>query len=89
MVVSNRMSDRTHLSEADKGKRVVNSQNEQVGRVVEVSGDVAYVAPVPESAVTGDDELKATPDENSDDRRFPIEQDEIESITADEVNLTR
>lgn len=83
------MSDETQLSDADYGKRVVNSQGEQVGRVVEVSGDVAHVAPAPEPAVTGDDEPGAPPNENSDDRRFPIEQDEIESITADDVHLTR
>lgn len=83
------MSNDTQLSDEDNGKRVVNSQGEQVGRVVELSGDVAYVAPVPEPAVAGDSDPESSPDENSDDRRFPIEQDELESITADEIRLTR
>jgi hypothetical protein len=83
------MSNETQLSDEDNGKRVVNSQGEQVGRVVELSGDVAYVAPTPEPTMAGDGDPRSGPDENSDDRRFPIEQDEIDSITRDEISLTR
>ena len=83
------MSNDTQLSEVDTGKRVVNSQDELVGHVVELSGDVAYVDPTPGAAVTGNDESGTALDGDSVDRRFPIEQDEIESITADEVHLIR
>lgn len=83
------MSHDTHLSDADLGKRVVNSQDEQIGHVVEVSGDVAYVDPVTDPAVSYDGESESGPGADDEDRRFQVEHDEIESITPNDVRLTR
>ncbi|EJN57513.1 hypothetical protein [Halogranum rubrum] len=85
------MSKDTPLSEEDNGKRVVTSAGETVGHVVEVSGDIAYVDPDPESesAPTERNMTGADSEESSDDHRFPIEQDEIEAITDDELRLNR
>lgn len=74
------------LSESDEGKDVVASSGDQIGIVKEVDDHTAHVDPDP--GVT--DELKSElgwGDEDED--TYPLAEDEIESVTDDEVRLDR
>jgi hypothetical protein len=72
VVVSSSMPNQPQLSKADNGKRIGNSRDEQVGRVVELTEDVVSVDHVPNRVVFGDGEPEANQDGESDDRRFSI-----------------
>lgn len=77
---------RQTITEEDQGKTVVNSDDEKVGVVTGVRGGTAYVNPDP--GLT--DAIKSKlgwEDVDADD--YPLKQDRIESITDDEIRLTR
>lgn len=72
------------ITESDEGKRVVDSDGEEVGVVSGVRGDTAYVDPDP--GITGRIRSKLGWDDvDADD--FPLESDRIDTITEDEVRL--
>lgn len=72
------------LSESDEGKRVLDSEGEEVGMITEVRGKTAYVDPDP--GLTDTIRSKLGWGSAADDS-FPIQSDKVASITDDEVRL--
>lgn len=74
-----------NLTDADRGKAVVDEAGEQVGIVADVDDEHLYVDPEP--GLT--DRLKARFGWGEPDRdAYPVERSEIRSVTADEVVLS-
>ncbi len=73
------------LTEKDEGKKIVDSNGEQIGIVSGVRGGTAYVDPDP--GLT--DSLKSRlgwGDVNQDD--YPLNADQIDTVTDDEIRLS-
>lgn len=72
------------ITDADEGKDVVNTDDEQVGVVAEVRQGTAYVEPDPDLT----DELKATLGmDNTDESAYALPDDRIGTVTDDEIRL--
>ena len=72
------------LTDADEGKRLVTESGDEVGRIIEVRGDIAYVDPDPGMF----DSLKSKfgwgdPDEDT----YPLSGDDVSEVTDDRVRL--
>jgi hypothetical protein len=71
-------------TEADEGKMVVDATGEEVGMVTDVKGGTMYVDAHP--SIT--DRIKSVLDWGGhDDDAYPLEAENIASITDDEVQL--
>jgi hypothetical protein len=73
------------VSDDDQGKPVVDDNGEKVGVVSDVRGDTAYVDPQPGVR----DKVKSRlgwSDADADD--YPLDGDEIATITDDEIRLS-
>lgn len=76
---------RTRLTEDDEGKPVVDSDGEIVGVIGGMSGSRGYVDPEPGLV----DQIKAKLGwRNADEGDFPLDEENIERITDDEVQLS-
>ncbi|QLG27159.1 hypothetical protein HUG10_06205 [Halorarum halophilum] len=76
---------RTGLTEDDEGKPVVDAGGEAVGMVEEVSGSTAYIDPEPGLV----DRIKTTLGwGDADEGNYPIEDENIDRVTDDEVRLS-
>ncbi|WP_459193058.1 PRC-barrel domain containing protein [Halosimplex sp. J119] len=74
----------TSITDADEGKKVVDSGGEEIGRVVEVRGGQAHIEPDPGVSDTVMSKLGwGSRSEDS----FPLDESDIESVTDDEIRL--
>lgn len=73
-----------NLTEDDKGKRVVNSNGQEIGMVSEVRHGAAYVDPDPELTDTIRSKLGWT---DVDQEDFSLQSDRIATVTDDEIRL--
>lgn len=73
-----------NFTDADVGKRVVNSKGKKVGLVTEIRNGTAYVDPD-----TGMfDTIKAKLGwEDADDDAYPLQKTAVASVTDDEIRL--
>jgi hypothetical protein len=76
---------RNRLTEKDEGKKVVNSDGDQIGMITGFRGGKAYVDPDP--GLT-DSLMSKLGWSDADDDDYAIENSEVESITDDEVHLS-
>lgn len=75
---------RERMTKADEGKRVLNADGTEVGRIVEVSDGRGYVDPNPSLAKT----IKAKLGWGSvETNAHPLDEGSIEEITEDAVYL--
>lgn len=74
------------LSDKEEGKPVVNREGEKVGMVSKVEGNRAHVDPDPGLTDTIKSKLGWA---DSDEDMYPIEESDIESVTDDEIRLSR
>lgn len=74
-----------NVTEDDEGKSVVNTYDEQIGIVAEVREGTLYVDPDPGLIEKITSSLGWS---NTDDDSYPVEADEIEKITDDEVTIS-
>lgn len=80
------MADQTQLTEDDEGKQVVNSHGDSVGRIVEVRGGTPYVDPDAGIGETLKSKLGWT--DASEEDAYPLSQENVDTVTGDEVRLT-
>lgn len=74
----------TAITDDDEGKRVVDNTGEMVGRVTNVREGRAFVDPDP--GITGTIKSKlGWEDEDMED--YPLEDNEVQEITDDEIRL--
>lgn len=80
------MSERRVLTEDDEGKPIVTTEDEEVGRVIEVTDGVAYVNPDPDTTET----IRAKDGRGNKygEETYSLFNDSVEMITDDEVRLT-
>lgn len=72
------------ITEEDVGKRVVGSNGEVIGTIVEVEGDTAYVEPAP--SIT--EKIRSRMSYESVERKsYPLIQGAVGNITDDEIYL--
>ena len=72
------------LSEADEGKRLVTESGDEVGRIIEVRGDTAYVDPDPGMF----DSIKSKLGWGDvDEDTYPLSGDDVAEVTDDRVRL--
>lgn len=75
---------RSHITDDDEGKRVINASGDGMGRVSNVEGGRAFVDPDPGVTDTIRSKL-GWGKENKDD--YQLHSDRIDTITEDEVRL--
>jgi hypothetical protein len=80
------MSGRTKLTEHDEGKRVVNARGDEVGRVIEIKHGNAYVDPDP--GLTETFMSKLGWGDGQDEDTYRLDENDIETVTDDEVRLS-
>ena len=76
--------ERSHVTDADEGKAVVDSHGEKIGMITEVKSGTAYVNADPGLAESIRSKL-GWADADEDD--YPLENDRIHTVTDDEVRL--
>lgn len=76
---------RTHLTDDDVGKHVVDASGNDVGMITSIENDHALVDPDP-SIMDG---IKSTLGWNDDEDSYPIDGSRVETITDDEVRLKK
>lgn len=76
----------THISPDDEGKKVVNRDGDTIGMVSDVRGDHMYVDPDP--GVTEKIKSKLGWEEVDEDD-YAVKEHDIDTVTDDEVRLTR
>lgn len=75
-----------NFTDDDEGKRVVNSNGEEIGIVQSVEGGMVHVDPDPGMA----DSIKSKLGwGDSDEDTYALDEDNVESISDDEVRLRR
>jgi len=74
----------TTITDSEEGKKVVNQSGEEIGRITEVENGRAHVDPDP--SVT-DAVMSKLGWGSRDEGTYPLEEDNIETITGDEVRL--
>ncbi|MFC5970357.1 PRC-barrel domain containing protein [Halomarina salina] len=74
------------FTDEDEGKRVVDDQDNVVGRVVEVAGGTAHVDPDPGMTDTVRSKLGLG---DADGDTFAIDESSVEAITDDEIRISR
>lgn len=80
------MQDDTTLTKDDEGKNVVNSNGDQVGRVIEVDHGQAHVEPDP--GLTDTIRSKLGWGEGDEDS-YQLDASSIETISDNEIHLNR
>lgn len=80
------MQNRTTLTEEDEGKTVNNAAGEEVGRVMEVENGNAHVKPDPGLADSIRSKLGWG---EGDEDTYRLSAESIETITDDEIRLSR
>ena len=73
-----------NLTDSDEGKRVVSNDGEEVGRVVEVKEETAFVDPNANLEETLKSKIGLTDEEEG---SFTIDASSISEITGDEVRI--
>lgn len=81
------MQDNAALTESDEGKDVVNSDGHQIGRVMSVQGGEVHVDPDP--GLTDTIRSKLGLDDEDADEYYALDPSSIESVSDDEIHLTR
>lgn len=76
--------ERTELTNDDEGKRVLNADGTEVGRLVRVDDGYGYVDPDPTIVTTLRSKLGFRPDDTG---THPFDAGSIEEITDDAVRL--
>ena len=75
---------RTHITDDDEGKQVVNDRGDQIGIVKEVHAGTAHIDPDP--GLT--DSLKSKLGwGDTDEDTYPLQENMIEDVTDDEVHV--
>ncbi|RKD95876.1 PRC-barrel domain containing protein [Halopiger aswanensis] len=74
------------LTDDDEGKRIVNAEGEQIGIIESVEGGTAHVNPDPGMTDTIKSKLGWG---DTDEDTYPLDAENIESISDDEVRLQR
>ncbi|WP_226007696.1 PRC-barrel domain-containing protein [Natrinema salinisoli] len=74
------------FTDDDEGKRVVNANGEEIGMVKNVSGGTAHIDPDPGMTDTVKSKLGWG---DHDEETYPLDDDNVESITDDEIRLQR
>lgn len=75
---------RSHITDDDEGKRVINASGDRMGRVSNVEGGRAFVDPDPGVTDTIRSKLGWGKEEKDD---YQLHADRIDTITDDEVRL--
>lgn len=79
------MEDRTNLTDSDKGKNVVNSRGDNIGRVMEVRDGEAHIDPDPG---LGDSLMaKLGWGDKDDEDTYRLDSSHIETVTDDEIRV--
>jgi hypothetical protein len=78
------MTQRSTINDSDQGKRVVNSNGDEIGIVVEVKNNTAHVTPDP--GLTDRIRAKLGWDEDDTDT-YALPERSVETITDDEIRL--
>lgn len=76
---------RTHLTDDDVGKHVVDASGNDVGMITSIENSHALVNPDPSVM----DSIKSTLGWNDGKDSYPIEESRIETITDDEIRLKK
>ncbi|AEH38106.1 hypothetical protein [Halopiger xanaduensis] len=74
------------LTDDDEGKQVVNAEGEQIGIVESVEGGTAHVNPDPGMTDTIKSKLGWG---DTDEETYPLDAENVESISDDEIRLQR
>ncbi|MDF9744201.1 PRC-barrel domain containing protein [Natrinema salsiterrestre] len=74
------------FTDNDEGKRVVNANGDEIGMVKTVSGGTAHIDPDPGMTDTIKSKLGWG---DHDEETYPLDDDDVESITDDEIRLQR
>jgi hypothetical protein len=77
---------RTRLNETDEGKKVIDSEGNEIGIVSGFRGGRAYVDPDPGLA---DSVLSTLGWSDIDEEDYALDQDDVDTVTDDEVRLKR
>jgi hypothetical protein len=77
---------RTRVNETDEGKKVIDSDGNEVGVVTGFRGGKAYVDPDPGLA---DSVLSTLGWSDVDEDDYALDQDDVDVVTDDEVRLKR
>jgi len=77
---------RTRLNETDEGKKVIDSDGNEIGMISGFRGGMAYVDPDPGIAESVMSTLGWSDIDESD---YALDQDDVETVTDDEVRLKR
>ncbi|MDZ5809930.1 PRC-barrel domain containing protein [Halorubrum sp. AD140] len=80
------MQDKSTLTADDEGKNVINSEGDQVGRVIKVEHGSAHVDPDPGLTDTLRSKLGWGKD---DEDNYLLDSSSIERISDDEIHLSR
>lgn len=72
------------ITDDDVGKKVVDSDGEEIGRIVDIKNGRAYVDPDPSTAETIMSEFGWG---DSDQGTYALPEDSVDAITDDEVRL--
>lgn len=75
---------RSHITDDDEGKRVINASGDRMGRVSNVEGGRAFVDPDPGVTDTIRSKLGWGKEDKDD---YQLHSDRIDTITEDEVRL--
>ncbi|WP_408957780.1 PRC-barrel domain containing protein [Natrinema sp. 74] len=75
-----------NFTDDDEGKRVVNANSEEIGIVRDVSAGAVHVDPDPSMTDTIKSKLGWG---DSDDETYRLDEDDVESVSDDEVRLRR
>jgi sporulation protein YlmC with PRC-barrel domain len=80
------MRDTVTLTEEDEGKKVINANGDEVGRVIEVEHGTAHVEPDPGLADTIKSKLGWG---DSDEDTYRLDAKGVERVSDDEIHLDR
>ncbi|WP_129114266.1 PRC-barrel domain containing protein [Halegenticoccus tardaugens] len=75
-----------NFTEDDEGKRVVDAEGDEIGRVVEVSHGTAYVDPDP--GLT-DAIMSKLGWSDADEDSYPLQENAVGEVADDEIRLSR
>lgn len=81
------MTQRTTLNDSDQAKKVVNSSGDEIGIVSDVTDDTAHVKPDP--GLTDKIRAKLGWDDDDDTDTYTLPERSIETITDDEIRLSK
>lgn len=79
------MSSNPTLTEADKGKRVINNAGNEIGRVVEIKSGAAYVDPDPD--LTDTFKSKLGWGDMQSEETYRLDPTNIDTVTDDEIRV--